>query len=112
MCSTINPLVEFIDPNPFALGPSLLYMLMVVVGGSGYFLGPFIGAAVAVLLPEWLRFAEGLYLIIFAVLVMVMMAFCPTGIAGLFERLTTAARRPHADDKGPTLGTSPSKTGA
>jgi branched-chain amino acid transport system permease protein len=102
--SLFAPLVEFIDPNPFSLGPSLLYMLMIVVGGSGYFFGPFVGAAVAVLLPEWLRFAEGLYLIIFAVLVMVMMAFCPTGILGLIERLTTAARRPHADDKGPTLG--------
>ena len=33
---------------------------MVVVGGSGYFLGPFLGAIVAVLLPEWLRFTEGL----------------------------------------------------
>lgn len=97
------PLVEFIDPAPFALGPSLLFLLMVVVGGAGSFVGPFVGAAVAVLLPEWLRFAEGLYLIIFALIVMLMMAFCPTGIVGLFHRLTTPARRPHADDKGPVL---------
>ncbi|MEQ1648417.1 MAG: branched-chain amino acid ABC transporter permease [Hyphomicrobiaceae bacterium] len=97
------PLVEFIDPAPFALGPSLLFMLMVVVGGAGSFAGPFIGAAVAVLLPEWLRFAEGLYLIIFSVIVMLMMALCPTGIVGLIERIFTPARRPHADDKGPVL---------
>jgi len=97
------PLVEFIDPAPFALGPSLLFLLMVVIGGAGSFIGPFVGAAVAVLLPEWLRFAEGLYLIIFALLVMLMMAFCPTGIVGLFQRLVTPARRPHADDKGPAL---------
>ena len=102
--SMYAPLVEFIDPSPFALGPSLMYLLMVVAGGSGYFIGPFLGAAVAVLLPEWLRGAEGFYLIIFALLVMLLMAFCPTGIAGLYERLTTRARRPHADDKGPTLG--------
>jgi branched-chain amino acid transport system permease protein len=101
--SMYAPLVEFIDPSPFALGPSLMYLLMVVAGGSGYFIGPFLGAAVAVLLPEWLRGAEGFYLIIFALLVMLLMAFCPTGIAGLYERLTTRARRPHADDKGPTL---------
>ena len=42
--------------------------------------------------------------IIFAIIVMLLMAFCPTGIVGLFERLTTKARRPHADDKGPSLG--------
>ena len=81
------PLVEFIDPAPFALGPSLLFLLMVVIGGSGSFVGPFIGAAVAVLLPEWLRFAEGYYLLIYAVMVIVLMAFCPTGIVGLVARL-------------------------
>ncbi|HJQ60249.1 MAG TPA: branched-chain amino acid ABC transporter permease [Vineibacter sp.] len=102
--SLYAPLVEFIDPSPFALGPSLLYMLMVVVGGAGRFAGPFVGAAVAVLLPEWLRFAEGFYLLIYAVLVMLMMAFCPTGIIGLVERLLAPRRQPHTDGKTPTLG--------
>ncbi|HEX2888041.1 branched-chain amino acid ABC transporter permease [Vineibacter terrae] len=102
--SLYAPLVEFIDPNPFALGPSLLFMLMVVVGGAGRFAGPFVGAAVAVLLPEWLRFAEGFYLLIYAVLVMTMMAFCPTGIVGLLERLLPARRRPPADAGASLLG--------
>lgn len=93
------PLVEFIDPAPFALGPSLLFLLMIVVGGAGSFVGPFVGAAVAVLLPEWLRFAEGYYLIIYAVLVMIMMAFCPSGIVGLVERVMAARRRLRAADK-------------
>ena len=84
------PLVEFIDPAPFALGPSLIFLLMVVIGGSGSFLGPFVGAAVAVLLPEWLRFAEGYYLLIYAAMVIVLMAFCPTGIVGLVTRLLRA----------------------
>ena len=98
------PLVEFIDPSPFALGPSLLFLLMVVVGGAGSFAGPFIGAGVAVLLPEWLRFAESYYLIVYAVLVMLMMAFCPTGIVGLMGRLLTLKRRTPPDDKSAVLG--------
>lgn len=81
------PLVQYIDPSPFALGLSLNLLLMVVVGGSGYFFGPFLGAMVAVLLPEWLRFAEGYYLMAYAVLVIVLMVFCPAGLLGLFERL-------------------------
>lgn len=97
------PLVEFIDPAPFALGPSLMYLMMILVGGMGYFVGPFIGAAVGVLLPEWLRFTEGHAPIIFAVIVMTMVAFAPTGIAGLIEKLLTPKRRPHADVTGPTL---------
>jgi branched-chain amino acid transport system permease protein len=95
------PLVEFIDPAPFALGPSLLFLLMVVVGGAGSFLGPFIGAAVAVLLPEWLRFAQSYYLLIYALLVIVMMAFCPSGIVGLAKRLYTARRRAAATKTAP-----------
>ena len=75
---------------------------MVVIGGAGSLAGPFIGAGVAVLLPEWLRFAESYYLIVYAVLVMLMMAFCPTGIVGLVERVL-ARRRPHADDKSAVL---------
>jgi branched-chain amino acid transport system permease protein len=85
--SLYAPLVEFIDPSPFALGPSLLFMLMVVIGGSGTFLGPFVGAGIAVLLPEWLRAWETWYLLIYAVLVMVMMAAFPGGIVGLVSRL-------------------------
>ena len=81
------PLVQFIDPTPFALGLSLNLLLMVVLGGSGYFFGPFLGAIVAVLLPEWLRFTEGFYLMGYALLVMILMAFCPSGLLGLADRL-------------------------
>jgi branched-chain amino acid transport system permease protein len=81
------PLVQFIEPTAFNLNLSLNLLLMVMVGGSGYFLGPFLGAAVSVLLPEWMRFgSEGLYLIFYAIAVMVLMAFCPSGLLGLAER--------------------------
>lgn len=90
------PLVQFIDPSMFILNLSLNLLLMVIVGGSGYFLGPFVGALVSVLLPEWLRFSEGLYLIIYALLVMVLMIFCPSGLLGLLDRgRTVVAKRTH-----------------
>ncbi len=85
------PLVQFIEPASFALNMSFNLLLMVIVGGSGYFFGPFVGALVAVLLPEWMRVAEGYYLIVYAGLVMVMMALCPSGILGLAERVAKAA---------------------
>jgi branched-chain amino acid transport system permease protein len=85
--------VQFIEPNSFALGLSFNLLLMVIVGGSGYFAGPFVGALVAVLLPEWMRVAQGYYLMVYAGLVMAMMAFCPSGILGLTERALKFARR-------------------
>jgi branched-chain amino acid transport system permease protein len=80
------PLVQFIEPNSFTLGLSFNLLLMVIVGGSGNFFGPFVGALIAVLLPEWLRVTEGYYLIVYAAAVIVMMAFCPAGVLGLIER--------------------------
>jgi branched-chain amino acid transport system permease protein len=88
------PLVQFIEPTAFALGLSLNLLLMVIVGGSGYFFGPFLGAAVSVLLPEWLRFSEGLYLILYAGFVMILMAFFPSGLLGIAERLRQPAAKP------------------
>lgn len=87
------PLVEFIDPSPFTLSASFFLLLMVVAGGSGYQLGPFVGALLGVVLPEWLRFTGGLYLIIFAAIVVALLIACPQGILGLIERAWTAVRR-------------------
>ena len=86
------PLVQFIEPNSFTLNLSFNLLLMVIVGGSGYFFGPFLGALIAVLLPEWLRVTEGYYLIVYAAAVMAMMAFCPTGLLGLIERTAKMLR--------------------
>jgi len=93
------PLVQYIDPSPFALGLSLNLLLMVVVGGSGYFLGPYVGAIVAVLLPEWLRFTEGYYLMAYAVLVIALMVVCPAGLLGLVERLLKPRAKAVASDR-------------
>ena len=87
------PLVQFIEPGSFALGMSFNLLLMVIVGGGGYFFGPFVGALVAVLLPEWMRITQGYYLIVYAALVMAMMAFCPSGLLGLIDRALKAASR-------------------
>ncbi len=98
--SLFAPLVEFIDPQSFQLNTSLMLLLMVIVGGSGRFLGPVIGALLVVLLPEWLRFTEGMYLIIYASLVMVLLAFCPSGLIGLYERSVAALRARPSGSRG------------
>ena len=118
------PLVQYVDPTPFSLVLSFNLLLMVVVGGSGRFFGPFLGAMVAVLLPEWLQAADNMYgvfgpladaaravlppevpkyvakhyLIAYAVFVMVLMTFSPGGIIGLVARrfASAPARKPPA----------------
>jgi len=84
------PLVQFIEPNSFALGLSFNLLLIVIVGGSGHFFGPFVGTLVAVLLPEWMRITQGYYLMVYAAIVMLLLAFCPSGLVGLMERAAKA----------------------
>jgi branched-chain amino acid transport system permease protein len=81
------PLVEFIEPAPFAVGSSIMMYLMVVVGGAGFFFGPLLGAAVGVLLPEWLRFAQGWYLFVFGTAVVLLMLWLPDGLLSIPEKL-------------------------
>jgi branched-chain amino acid transport system permease protein len=88
--SLMAPLVQYIDPMSFTLIISLKILLMVVVGGSGYLFGPLLGAGLVIMLPEFLRFAESYYLMIYAGLVIVLMVYCPTGLIGLIEKTMTA----------------------
>jgi len=90
--AVMAPLVQFIEPGSFALVHSLKLLLMVVVGGAGYFYGPMLGAAIVVLLPEVLRFTEGYYLIIYALMVIVLMVFSPSGLFGLGKKLVDRMR--------------------
>jgi branched-chain amino acid transport system permease protein len=87
------PLVQYIDPTPFSLLLSLNLLLMVIVGGSGYFFGPFLGAMIAVLLPEWLQAASKYYLFYYAAFVMVLLIVSPSGIIGFFDRRFASARK-------------------
>jgi branched-chain amino acid transport system permease protein len=81
------PLVEFIEPAPFAVSSSIMMYLMVVVGGAGYFFGPVLGAAVGVMLPEWLRFAQAWYLFVFGAAVVALMLWLPDGLLSIPEKL-------------------------
>ncbi len=76
-------LVQFIAPAPFTVEASIMMYLMVVVGGPGYFLGPLLGAAVGVILPEWLRFAQAWYLFVFGGAVVMLMIWLPDGLLSI-----------------------------
>ena len=83
-------LVQFIEPAPFAVGASIMMYLMVVVGGAGYFFGPIVGAAVGVVLPEWLRDVPGVanwYLPMFGASVVLLMVWLPDGLLSIPDRL-------------------------
>ena len=83
-------LVQFIEPGQFTVGVSIMMYLMVVVGGPGYFLGPVLGAAVGVIMPEWLRDVPKVadwYLPLFGASVVLLMVWLPDGLLSLPDRI-------------------------
>lgn len=100
------PLVNFIEPAPFGIGNSLLFLMMVVVGGSGRFYGPVLGAAIALLLPEYLRFLKDWYLAVFGFAAVAMMIWLPGGLLSMREamKLSRAKRDAKLDGQSRAAG--------
>ncbi|SDO10047.1 amino acid/amide ABC transporter membrane protein 2, HAAT family [Rhodoferax sp. OV413] len=103
-------LVQFIEPAPFAVGASIMMYLMVVVGGPGYFLGPVVGAAVGVVVPEWLRDVPGVsdwYLPLFGAAVVFLMVWLPDGLLSLPDRMKAKKQSKEASAARAAAGAKP-----
>jgi ABC-type branched-subunit amino acid transport system permease subunit len=77
--------------------PALIYM---VVGGSGKFIGPILGALILTVLPEVMRPLKELEPFFFAAVLMLVIFFMPEGIVGLPGRLKVVAGRLFKEGEG------------
>lgn len=80
-------LLQFIDPSAFNMEASLNLVVMNVLGGMYYLLGPVLGSTFLAALPELLRSYVDLQRVIFGVILIVVMAALPGGIIGLMGAL-------------------------
>ncbi|MCR8958235.1 ATP-binding cassette domain-containing protein [Variovorax sp. S2] len=81
------PLSGFVTPHTFGFGQSILFVLVVMIGGAGSVAGPLVGALVVGLLPELLASFEEYRLLIFGLLLLVVLWVAPEGAAGLWRRI-------------------------
>lgn len=72
----------FIQPGMFGASQSILIILFVVFGGLYSYWGPILGAIVLTLLPDFVDFAQGWYLIFYGSLFIVLMIVRPAGLIG------------------------------
>ncbi|MDD1968888.1 ATP-binding cassette domain-containing protein [Pseudomonas putida] len=98
----LAPLLMFINPESFPFSQSILFVLAVIVGGSGTLFGPVLGALLIVLVPELLSDFAEYRLLIFSVLLLVVLWIAPNGLLGALARrwikptpLTPPARIDH-----------------
>jgi ABC-type branched-subunit amino acid transport system ATPase component/ABC-type branched-subunit amino acid transport system permease subunit len=96
-------LTGFIAPSSFPFSQSILFLLVVVVGGAGRTLGPLIGSAVVVFLPEVLSGLAEYRLLVFGAGLLIVLWAAPGGIAGALARLVTP--RKAAPESKPDLDT-------
>jgi ABC-type branched-subunit amino acid transport system ATPase component len=84
------PLIAFVAPSAFPFLQSILFLLVVIIGGAGTVVGPLIGAVIVVLLPEYLGFLAEYRLLFFGGLLLVVLWLAPEGIVGAILRRARA----------------------
>jgi branched-chain amino acid transport system permease protein len=84
--------VKFIAPELFGSHLSVVFLLVVLLGGKAYLLGPALGAVVYVFLPESIGLSPVRSQIAFGVLLIVMILLAPSGLLGLPERIRSRRR--------------------
>lgn len=83
--AVLPPLMMFISPSTFPFSQSILFVLAVIVGGTGTLYGPVLGALMIVLLPELLAPLAEYRLLIFAALLLGVLWGAPSGLLGLLR---------------------------
>ena len=94
------PLSGFVTPSTFAFSQSILFVLVVIIGGAGFVAGPLVGAAIVVLLPEALAGLAEYRLLFFGAMMLAVLWAAPEGIAGTALRLFARRRAPRAAQEG------------
>ena len=64
--------------------------MIVILGGPAYLLGPLIGAVLFIAIPEVLRVANELRLIVFGAILVLLALYAPRGVCGLVAALLAA----------------------
>jgi branched-chain amino acid transport system permease protein len=80
-------LVNFVAPDDFALGHSIVYLAMLIIGGEGSIVGAIAGAIIVTFMPELLRDLGSAYLIFFGLMMLVILIFLPQGLLSLVVTL-------------------------
>jgi branched-chain amino acid transport system permease protein len=76
-------MANFVAPDDFALGHSIIYLAMLIIGGEGSILGSIAGAIIVTFMPELMRDLGTAYMIVFGCLMLLILIFLPKGLLSL-----------------------------
>jgi branched-chain amino acid transport system permease protein len=85
-------LIRYVAPESFSIGNMFFLLAMVIIGGRQNLLGCVIGAVLLAVLREQLIDFAAYAQLVYGALVVLMVVFAPTGLAGIPARLTAFVR--------------------
>ena len=100
---------RFVNPNLLGLQYMFIFLIVVLVGGTGTLWGPVLGAVIFVLVSEWLRALQEYRFVIFGVVLLLVVLFMPRGVyptvrgalGRVVERRAAARSAPGSGSGGP-----------
>jgi branched-chain amino acid transport system permease protein len=74
---------QYASPETFSISNSILYVVMVALGGAGTFWGPVLGALIYTAVPQLLLDYEDAELMLFGLGMLIVLIVFPRGLAGI-----------------------------
>ena len=78
---------HYVVSTYFTFDNATTYIIQVMVGGVYNVVGVFFGTVLITMLPEWLRPLKSYLKIIYGVMLILLMTFMPTGVAGFVQSM-------------------------
>ena len=88
--------VTFLSPTGFGMIYSIRFITMAAIGGMANLWGAVAGAVFLAVLPEQLRFLHDYEALVYGLILMVLMIYCPSGILGWMKPTQVLAARVRA----------------
>jgi branched-chain amino acid transport system permease protein len=79
--------IKFISPDSYSFDASVVFLVMLIIGGSSSIGGAILGAVLLTFLPEVLRPLKNSYIMVYGAAVIAMIVFMPQGLVGLLGAL-------------------------
>lgn len=96
------PYYKFIASDMFTLDEGFNILSMVIIGGQGTLIGPFVGASIATIISEVFRFASQYRMVVYAILIIIMMWWRPQGLVGAYDSILAGNKKGGSKNKKPT----------
>jgi branched-chain amino acid transport system permease protein len=94
--------IKFVSPDSYSFDQSVVFLIMLILGGSSSIGGAILGAVLLTMLPEVLRPLKSSYIMVYGAAVIAMIVFMPQGLMGLFGALRARfEHRPPPADAAP-----------